>query len=337
MKRNSSIEILRIILMMMVVVWHFIVHGTDLVALSWGGYEWSDKSLSYVLLLGILGPSVVCFIFISGYYGIQPKVRTGVFFIGMALFYSVIGTIIPYLFGASIDNHDLYIMLCPISTKAWWFFTAYFILYIIANPINKYLDSLSQKKFLFVLAFIYVGIYWYHQVAGKIGGTSIGQPYLLLFIYVLGRYIKKFPIPILERKPLLIYSITTGFVLLILLTLSIVRPGSSLIWYVYMTGNPLTMVSAISLFFVFAKYKFVNKWINYLSSSVFAIYLLTDYPTLRNLLDKFIFELTNGNILLMILIAVAIGICCLLIDKIRIWIFTSIESAFIRKKMSING
>lgn len=66
--------------------------------------------------------------------------------------------------------------------------------------------------------------------------------------------------------------------------------------------------------------KFVNKYINYMSASTLAIYLLTDNGVTRKPLDTWLLkELLDGAMGVVYILAVAI--LCLVIDKVRECLF----------------
>lgn len=69
-KRNSSIELLRYLLMFFIVIWHSLVHGIGLTNIG-GIPDFGIHYLPSLILCSIACVSVDCFMFISGYFGIR--------------------------------------------------------------------------------------------------------------------------------------------------------------------------------------------------------------------------------------------------------------------------
>lgn len=129
MIRSSNVEILRIVLMTMIVLWHFIVHGMGLS--SGDDILLSNLSMEHLYVLSILSYHVNCFVFISGYFGIQLKRKKVLSFVEMTFFYSILSFLLllilknGFYFYRYIHWNSL-IYLLPISSNAWWFITNYF-------------------------------------------------------------------------------------------------------------------------------------------------------------------------------------------------------------------
>ena len=87
-RRSSNIELLRIVLMSMIVLWHFIVHGIGLAHPE--AYESSEQNLAIPAIVGtLLCYHVNCFIFISGYFGIKLSREKFLSLIIQLCFYSI--------------------------------------------------------------------------------------------------------------------------------------------------------------------------------------------------------------------------------------------------------
>lgn len=66
--RNSNLEILRIVSMILIIVHHYVVHGQ---------FEWSNTITTNKILLEVLSLGgklgVNCFVLITGYFMVQSK------------------------------------------------------------------------------------------------------------------------------------------------------------------------------------------------------------------------------------------------------------------------
>lgn len=88
-KRNSSIELLRIVAMVTIVYFHF--HARDFSLYVLGNERIQEKGLflhTVLHHLGMLG--VPCFMFVSGYYGIKFRENRFVDITFQCLFYALL-------------------------------------------------------------------------------------------------------------------------------------------------------------------------------------------------------------------------------------------------------
>ena len=117
LKRDSSIELLRIIVMFCIIICHFATHG---------GFKFDNKVIdisrlwwNFIEMGGNLGVDV--FVLISGYYLINSKKRGYLFKIlklwGQIVFYSIVIYLFGYLIGLysfSVAETITSLMLFPI-------------------------------------------------------------------------------------------------------------------------------------------------------------------------------------------------------------------------------
>lgn len=89
--------------------------------------------------------------------------------------------------------------------------------------------------------------------------------------------------------------------------------------YIISNNNILILLFSGSLVMLTDKIAFTNKTINYLATSVLAIYLLTDAGFWRDSLDTYLLDkILQGH---GIPYVIGISLCCILIDKIRDFLF----------------
>lgn len=148
-ERQSNIELLRIIIMLMIVGCHFATHG---------GFQFNSQMVTiprlwwnFLELGGNFGVDV--FVLISGYFLIgSNKLHIKPIKIiklwGQIVFYSIA------LFVVSIClNRDSFSVrgiingIFPITFDQWWFASTYFVMYLIHPYLNRMLHSLSKKEY----------------------------------------------------------------------------------------------------------------------------------------------------------------------------------------------
>ena len=113
-KRNSSIELLRIVAMVTIVYFHF--HARDFSLYVLGNERIQEKGLflhTVLHNLGMLG--VPCFMFVSGYYGIKFRENRFVDITFQCLFYALLTFAGCYAFCGYRNIQQLFFF------NNWWF------------------------------------------------------------------------------------------------------------------------------------------------------------------------------------------------------------------------
>lgn len=88
-QRNSTVEVLRFILMFFIIIWHSMVHGIGLTHIE----KIPDFGFDYfpqLIICAITCICVDCFMFISGYYGIRFSWKGLLSIVFSCIFYSAI-------------------------------------------------------------------------------------------------------------------------------------------------------------------------------------------------------------------------------------------------------
>lgn len=265
--RDSNIELLRIILTLFIIIWHYLVYG----------YEILDNLTAQPItfITPILVFPVDCFIFISGYYGVKLKRLKLTSLLGMLVTYSVLTCLAKMVINNMFDVRALFISLFPVSSNYWWFFSQYLML-ILLSPMLNICDCWTKtyfKKVLLLFAFFYLGIFAL-GIGTKMG--CIGDLPFFVFIYLLGRYLRKYPIEaLITNRIRIIISVYITSCLLIFLFVKWSLDSWILRSISY--NNPLIILMAVEVFYVFKCFKVRTiRIVNIIGSTVFASYLITE-------------------------------------------------------------
>lgn len=323
--RDSNIELLRIVLMLMIIGYHLIVHGAEMAG-SVSNYQMVDKSaFAYVFLKSFLVIAVNCFVFISGFYRIRFKVHTVLGLLFQVLFYSLLLTLVGDIFSLRYVNLGTYVRaLFPLFTGMWWFITAYLALYLLSPLLNTAIDSLSKQRFLFVIISITLLISVFDFAFGAdVIGARRGQSLIsFIHIYLIGQYISRWvDHQKLERHALPAY-ITSSLLIFLLACLSIYFSSETGVRKTFAYNNPLVVFSAISFFFCFKRIHFRSRAINSISPYVLGIYLFHDHPLVRTYLIETLYNLSQNasaflHFLSLLAITFLVYLIGLLIDRVR--------------------
>ena len=321
--RNSNVELLRILCMLMVVVLHFNNNGANTgivnmpptltTSLSWG---FLVESLCIV--------AVNCFVLISGYFSISLKLRSLLkfylqcFFVG--LFSYVLYTLVS---PASMSLTLVLERFWAFTHNGWWFVVSYLGLMLLSPLLNRAVDGMSSKQLgwsiaSFALVVLYLG--WYQQVEPTHGGCSLLN---FIFIYLIGRYVGKWvSLASIQRHR---WYWLLGYLLsaLSIFGLVMLRYHCEMsVRYVFDYNHPLVLTAALMLFLFFLSFTFQSKAVNWMASSVFTAYLLQEhiffghdylYPHMRNYFQYVPEGYNIAALLIVSMVFVLISIC---IDKL---------------------
>ena len=257
-ERNSAFELLRIVAMLLIVIWHISLHAQK-------GELYSHNYITAFCTTG-----VNLFILISGYFGIKISWKNVLTLISTILFYNIMA--IAYEWGTTRIIPGIYsirYLFAPFQESRWWFINCYFNLMLLSPIINLTLNKSTEqqiKYFIGVLLFV-------SCISGFCFGNSINpngyNTFHFVTIYVLGNAIHRFDLParLSTKELLVIYLLCT--LILFICTFKIMYRSA---FY----NNPLVITSAVCLFCLIAKLNFKNKAVNYISSFMLPIYLIQD-------------------------------------------------------------
>ncbi len=343
--RNFGVDLLRIVSMTGVVFLHILGHGGIL------NLELSPAKFLIVWFLEILFyPAVNCFVLISGYVGYKgenyfPKIKNLLTLMFTVIFYSVSIFLIFALIGIEpLGIAGLVKSFFPTILNGYWFFSAYVGLFLLTPLLNLLVHKSNLKHaFIFMLVFsLFSIISTIYDTFSLLRGYSV---IWFVFMYLIGAIIKKYDLnKLFSRKVWLLISFS-AFILTLLskiilniIPISMISSHSSLlIKYV----SPLIVIMAVALFNFFSQIKcppWFTSAISFFASSAFSVYLIHDNIYVRNYLISKLHEYIGGfNFVLLplsiILIALAIFLICILIDKIRMKIFKALKIDSLAEKI----
>jgi len=328
-ERNSSIELLRIISMLMILAYHFFSHGN----FSFNIEKVSVERMWMLLVQSGGNMGVDAFVIISGYFLIGNTSSLFNFkrifkFWGQIFFYSFGFFLIFVIFGnAEFSFSGLLEALFPVSFPTWWFASTYFVLYLLHPFINKWLTALDKATFQKLL--ILFCICW--SIIPTFTTSSYQSNFLLWFIvlYSIGAYIKLYGLnERLNKKHY--YSMWIGCMLLTYMSgLSFAIVGTKIealahhTLHFYTQQSIITLVGSVSMFMAFLKTDLgCKKWINVISSATFGVYLIHDNTYIRPLLWNNIFKNSyfQESVLIAIyslLVTLMVYSVCTVIDLLR--------------------
>lgn len=325
--RKSNIELLRIISMFLIVMHHFALHSklyfsAEIITIN---QLWCE----FIEMGGKIG--VVIFVLISGYFLITSTsvdILKTVKMILQVTFYSL--GIYCIMCATSIEKwnyRDFVESLFPIIFEKYWFFSAYFVLYLLHPFINKALTNLDKEEYKKMLLLMFV--MW--SVIPSFFNNSFQANSLVLFcfIYAVGGYIKLYNcLENIDNK-----KIFVGFSIIILIKFLVVIAWDAFsLKYVnnwsrfafYDINNFMTLIISVLIFLYFRNIKLENSnFINMISATTFGIYLIHDNTILRNFIwvnifKSYLYVKSDIFIIYSLLACIIVFLASLLVELLRI-------------------
>ena len=338
LQRKSNMELLRIVAMMLVLIVH-----SDFFTLGIPTQELCKISPGFAFgKYFFQSISIVCvnvFILISGWFGIKPNWKSFLNFLFQCLFFSIgiyIVCIITGLANFSIRG----IAECFFLTSSYWFIKAYIGLYIFAPMINAFIENKGEKDmcnyllayFTFQTVFAWLSTGAEFLIAGLNTLSFIG-------LYTLARFVRLYPSKY-TTLPAKIYfflffliAIFSTIITFILTDLGI----GHIVGRFYTYVNPIVILASLTLMLAFTRLDFKSKFINWIACSCFAVYLLHVNPNVIGHFCNTIIKITQENtgiimLLYLFVFLLFVFIISILIDKLRIYIWTILNNAIERRK-----
>lgn len=355
LERDSNYELLRIVSMLFIVMWHVLIHGNVL----------SNTSGFIHIILRIIQALLVVhvnsFILVTGYYQSKSDFKFKKFFsLNNAVWFYRVLIFALLIFMNVIPFHKVEALrnLFPIDLGFYWFIDAYLILYCISPFLNLLISHLKRFQYHKMLMILFLVIPFLstltgHQAFNNNFRYSITN---FVFLYLLGAYFRDYKIEIWdyfniqsEKMKQLIYLAIFLFFAGVNFAFYIVghqllsfgevsnEIGRIITMSTYTYDNPFVLVSSLMYFLYFGSFHFSNSLVNKLSSLSFGVYLIHDNPYVRQHLYE-LFALYADHkinsymiIPIVILVAIMIFVVCLLIEWLRQLLFSFISKCPISK------
>ena len=303
-EKQSNFELLRIVAMLMIIIFHSLV---NFVGTRDSQYISNNIELGGVLLMlryvfGQLG--VILFAMISGYFLISAREKknpferamaTAVKFAGMLLYNGVIISVVIAVIYMAVrklglvgpvfyelinttrnifdDSHLIFGYL-----GGFWYLSVYFLLLVVINPLNRFLNKLTDNRtFLaLIIVIIFVSVLFKFTLFLSLGRDAINAATIFVG-YLLGGYMRKFdPLQHVKSRYLwagiimfiAYYMLAHEFLARVLHVWSFdAKPAVG-----FFIGYPGYVLAAI-IFALFMRLKFSSKSVNSLAGTTLFVYI----------------------------------------------------------------
>ena len=356
-ERLSNFELMRIISMFLIVLFHTTLHS--------GLYNNGAHGLLKFLLDIIMCFCVVhvnSLVMLTGYFQCNKKnsnYKKIWKVVGTAWFYKVAILILFSMLGIfTAKSVRIFQELMPIDYNNYWFINNYIVLFLMSPYLNRIINYCTQgelKKFIIILLLTLSIIPAFtNQLTIQNDGFGVIQ---FILIYFIGAYLRKYPIKLsyhfrnLSNKK---YQtiLVIGFFGLALLNILLYNFGAVLDKYdipmmkyagSILSSNflgyyaPIPIAMTIVYFLFFETLTIKSKWINRAAQTTFGIYLIHDSAYTRNYIYKYlnvkdaVLSLSSiKGVIVLFGFAILIFIVSFVIDTIRILCLNAIHMFFNR-------
>jgi len=326
-ERNSSIELLKIISIIIIVFCHSIPDGNVNAFNSAIQLGKATDNLQYLICefirnLGQIGNNI--FIVCSAWFLIEStKVNTTkiAHIIGDCVFISNLFLIIFMAVGYKFPTMYIVQQIRPVTYGGSWFVTCYLLLYVVHPLLNKLIKSLDKKTLMLVnlifitlyciISFLNAGLYFYSNIIGFIG------------IYFIVAYYKLYLLNASSKNKFNIVILATGIVGWFAMNLITNFLGLHIGYFTYFMQrynvlvNPCFILIALGAFGIAKNKCFYIKHINYISSLSLLIYvihcnrIIRDYvrfDVFQFILEKYTYSHLLLWVVLYALISLIVGV-----------------------------
>lgn len=355
--KQSNFELMRIISMFLIIVYHIIYHGKMLTNSN------GTILLILQLIICITLVHVNSFVLITGYFQYDKKFSLKSFFknYNATMFYKIVIAIILFSIGIiKLTSIDFLNLVNPFYIP-YWFVACYLILYLLSPFFNILIKNMNQRthRLLIIILILCFSIapFFSNQIVGPNNGLTVVQFVLLYFI---GSYLAKYPITknihfksySKNKLQTLLLISSISFMILNFLsynfgtilnnsTSSILKYIGNLITSNYIRYNFIfVLMQSVCYFLWFSTLNIKSKIINFIAPLTLGIYLIHDNPFMQPRIYTWFginpnIPITSKTIIIKVfLIAIFIFIVGAIIEFIRQQIFKFIKKRKTYKHLS---
>lgn len=345
--KQSNIELLRIVAMLMIVLHHFCVHG---IFPYWHNNSTTLDYINNVIVSifycgGKLGVDI--FVLITGYFMINSsfKLKKALNIYLQTFIYSILFLIIAYIYNDHhVPSKILNSSLFPFGGNAYWFITTYLMLYLLTPCLNHFIKTASKNTLNSLL--LITTIFWVIIPTFTHGDYAFSKLLWFIYLYFIGAAIKtKSFANILNNYKLFKNLSITSLVFWISFALIKCLKTNLNLYNICKPADLNTIFTLSIAIFLFLLFKNMNikenKLINTVSTSVLGVYLFHDNDIVRPFLWKNILDVSNYMnspylILIMIFCCTCIFIIGIFLDKIIKLIFNKTITQICNKIEKLN-
>jgi len=267
--RQSNVELLRLLSMLMIVVWHFNGHALNP----------SNSTIVSNAFQSLTVAATTIFVLISGYFGIRFRVRSVVKLYLQCFIWGLVSYLLCCIILDEPIGNAILGRFFAFTHNKWWFIDCYLYLMFAAPLLNIAVENMSKKTYQYILAlctFVVLYFGYCRRTGDDVWGTCALH---FMYIYMVGRYIHEHvSLDIVRQKRWMWLCVFGGCTLITfgLSLLALYKGNIPCCLAAYPYNSPWAMMAAISLLLFALSFEFESRAINWMASSSLAGYLFQD-------------------------------------------------------------
>jgi hypothetical protein len=323
--RDSNMELLRIVAMLLVMIVHASYRALGLPTLE---MLVEDPQSGFLRLLtesfSIMAVNV--FVMLSGWYGIRLRWSRLAELLFQVLFFGLVCVGIAYIATGSLPTSIAKCVLM-LGEGDYWFVKTYLALYLLSPVLNAFVEHASRRQMettlLTLFAFQWVFGWIFNATIWLNGGYSLPS---FVCLYLLARYMNihrprftKFG----RQTDISIYIVTCAFMTV---SIFLLKRYFNLGGVLYYYNSPTAILAAAYLLLFFSKLHLQSRIVNWVAISALAIYLTHSNSYLCHYYDGTIRlwcdQLALPSFLLyMVALIAVVFVGSILLDKVRLLVW----------------
>lgn len=354
-KRIVSIELLRIVSMMMVVMLHYLGKSELLApvteSMDVNGYvAWGMETLSIV--------AVNVYMLISGYFLVESgfKPHRAVELVCQVLFYTILVPVVLMALGIiQLSDWEINRILenfLPIQMEQYWFISAYMIMYLMSPILSTAAKTLSKEQ----LRNTIIGLLLFFSVSKSILPVQLAldqegyDGIWFMCVFLVAAYMRLYGLPFFTKegngkRGWLCYLLgCAGIYAIMLVVRAVYLKTGSLDHFIkasYDYNHILNLLAAIGLFYAFVYLKIKDegifaKLIYKVAPYTLGVYLLHEQLDIRYLWQPWLGATPECGTIIMVLKAIGsillVFVVGVLVDMLRSMLFGLVKKMLQRKK-----
>ncbi len=329
--RNSSVELFRIISMLIIIAHHYVVNSGLLEVINESNHL--EENDIFLLLFGWGGKTGInCFILVTGYYMCTSKItlKKYIKLLSERYFYAIVFFFIFLVTGyMTFSIKDFLKVLIPFFNISDGFVSCFLLFYLLIPFLNKLIKVLNEKEhaiLLLILLFIYT-------ILPSFMKATVTFNYVTWFcvLYFIASFLRLYSKKWMENTrlwvALTIISLLLSWTSVVLFAYigKIIKNTEITYFLVSDSNKVLALTTGITAFMLFKNIKLKqHKWINLIASSTFGVLLIhANSDAMRqwlwkDMLQNVTFYNSSYLILHAIISVLVVFVVCTIIDQIRI-------------------
>ena len=300
-KRNSNIELLKILAIFLIILSHSIPYWWEvkakigLININQATTNYKELVIILFRYFGQVGNYI--FVVASSYFLLeksQINKKKILYLIMDTWSISLITLASFFLAKAELSMNQIIKSLMPLTFSNNWFILTYLVFYLIHPILNTYIDKLKKEELLKINIFIFIFFYIWQFIKQSMYINLLG----FIAIYFIVAYLKKYNVSFMnnrEKNILMIFfsCLLLGISIIILNYLGLhLNKFNKKMVYMCNIINPFIAVISICTFNLFvSKKKKLSKICNFASSLSLLIYLLHDNILVREIIKSKYYEM----------------------------------------------